>query len=84
MTGRLVAHKNLSILPLPAGRPGWEWVSFTPRTAQARRSAASMNIDPLSTLCRRRYNVDYADLWVMPTSVRTCCSAGVDGRKRSA
>jgi len=28
--------------------------------------------------------VDYADLWVMPTSVRTCCSAGVDGRKRSA
>ena len=26
--------------------------------------------------------VDYADLWVMPTSVRTCCSAGVNGRNR--
>ena len=28
--------------------------------------------------------VDYADLWVMPTSVRTCCSAGVSGLKLSA
>ena len=34
--------------------------------------------------CPAQVYVDYADLWVMPTSVRTCCSAGVSGRKRSA
>jgi putative transposase len=28
--------------------------------------------------------VDYADPVVMPTSMRTCCSAGVPGRKWSA
>ncbi len=28
--------------------------------------------------------VDYADLWVMPTSVRMCCSVGVGGRMLSA
>ena len=28
--------------------------------------------------------VDCADLWVMPTSVRTCCSAGLSGQTRSA
>ena len=28
--------------------------------------------------------VDYADPRVMPTSVRTCCSAGVPERNRSA
>ena len=27
-----------------------------------------MNSLPLSRLCRRRHNPDYADLWIMPTS----------------
>ena len=32
----------------------------------------------------QRIYVDYADLWVMPTSVRTSWSAGVSGRNLSA
>ena len=35
--------------PAPLGRPGVEWVSLTPSTAQARSSHASTNAEPLST-----------------------------------
>jgi hypothetical protein len=34
--------------------------------AQARSSQESTNAEPLSTLCRRRHSVDYADARVMP------------------
>jgi hypothetical protein len=55
-----------------------------PKFAQARSSQASTNAEPLSTLCRHRHNVDYADPWVMPTAVRTYWSAGVSARGASA
>ena len=35
--------------PRPRGRPGVEWVSLTPSTAQARSSHASTKAEPLST-----------------------------------
>ena len=41
--------KNLSIFPLPSGRPGWLCTSLMPRCAQARSSHASTNAEPLST-----------------------------------
>jgi hypothetical protein len=55
-----------------------------PSTAQARSSHASTNADPLSTLCRRRHNGDYADLGVMPNPACGACSPGVSGLKLSA
>jgi hypothetical protein len=50
----------------------------------ARSSHASTKALPLSTLCRYRHNVDYADPGVMPTPVRTGCSAGVHEPMMSA
>jgi len=41
-------------------------------------------VRPWSTLCRRRHNVDYADLCVMPTLGRNPLAGRVIGLKRSA
>ena len=48
-------------------------------------TALFRNSVPLSKLCRRRHNFDYADLWVMPTLDSGMALPGGDsGPARSA
>ena len=69
-------RKKRSILPLPWGRPGVECTSLMPSFAQARSNHESTKALPLSTLCRRRHSVDYADAGIMPTPARTAGRPG--------
>ncbi len=55
-----------------------------PRLAQALSNWRETIAEPLSVLCRHRHNADYADLRVMPTSLRTPSSTGVGDLKLSA
>ncbi len=52
--------------------------------AHVRASAALANGAPLSALCRRRHNADYADLRIMPTSDPGPLRGGVGGLRLSA
>src|SRR5258708_33133612 len=55
-----------------------------PSFAQLRASAASTKADPLSTLCRRRHNVDYAEQRVVLTPAAEGLAAVVNAAKLSA
>ena len=51
---------------------------------ELRERGGTKNGKPLSALCRRRHNCDYADLRVVPTPPRIPSSAAVIGLMRSA
>jgi hypothetical protein len=55
-----------------------------PSTPQVLASQALENGAPLSTLCRYRHNVDYADTVIMPISRRSSLVGGVAGLVKSA